>query len=223
MTGVPLGPGGWFYEQGHRICVNGLGTKATKTILQAAFGEFGHIIKIETPRSGTAAYISFQDRLDADDAIKSMDGERIDGQRVTVSRAGDRPPPGAGLKEGSVVDRHREVLTTTNFEREEKRTAQYLDSKGWDKRLGSKQHKSVPSQSSRVAEVAVVVVDPARNATAAKVYVAKVQAAIKAAVDLVIDDGDACLFAGRQRHLHCLRVASARRGKDRVSLTAVTT
>lgn len=147
MTGVPLGPGGWFYEQGHRICVNGLGTKATKTILQAAFGEFGHIIKIETPRSGTAAYISFQDRLDADDAIKSMDGERIDGQRVTVSRAGDRPPPGAGLKEGSVVDRHREVLTTTNFEREEKRTAQYLDSKGWDKRLGSKQHKSVPSQS----------------------------------------------------------------------------
>mmetsp|Transcript_61368 Transcript_61368/g.154976 ORF Transcript_61368/g.154976 Transcript_61368/m.154976 type:complete len:189 (-) Transcript_61368:22-588(-) len=134
MTNVPLGPGGWHYEKGHRICVSGLGERATKTMLQGAFGEFGHIIKIETPRSGSAAYISFKDRGDAEDAVKAMDGEQIDGQRVAVSRAGERPPPNAAKKEAQQT-KASEVLTTVNFEREEKRTARYLDSTGMDKRI----------------------------------------------------------------------------------------
>mmetsp|Transcript_86671 Transcript_86671/g.223236 ORF Transcript_86671/g.223236 Transcript_86671/m.223236 type:complete len:180 (-) Transcript_86671:12-551(-) len=98
MTNVPLGPGGWYYEKGHRICVNGL-AKATKMSLQGLFGEFGHIIKIETPQRGSAAYVSFKDKNDASEAVKYMDGETVDGQRISVSRAGDRPPPGAGAKD----------------------------------------------------------------------------------------------------------------------------
>lgn len=163
MTNVPLGPGGWHYDKGHRICVNGLGGKATKTVLQATFGEFGHIIKIETPRSGSAAYVSFKDRGDAEDAIKSMDGESVEGQRITVTKAGERPPPNLASrrvgdapqsksldielelahrsrprKHSHATPRSKEsadVLTTMNFEREERRTAQYLDSNGQDKRI----------------------------------------------------------------------------------------
>mmetsp|Transcript_44668 Transcript_44668/g.83408 ORF Transcript_44668/g.83408 Transcript_44668/m.83408 type:complete len:154 (-) Transcript_44668:38-499(-) len=92
MTNVPLGPGGWHYDLGHRICITGLGQKATKTRLQASFGDFGHIIKIETPLNGTAVYISYKDKRDAEDAVKYMDGEKIDGQKITVSRADNRPP-----------------------------------------------------------------------------------------------------------------------------------
>eukprot|EP00439_Symbiodinium_sp_Y106_P056216 s2200_g7.t2 len=95
MTNVPLGPGGWHYDLGHRICITGLGAKATKTRLQAAFGDYGHIIKIETPLNGTAVYISYKDKRDAEDredAVKYMDGEKLDGTKITVSRADNRPP-----------------------------------------------------------------------------------------------------------------------------------
>eukprot|EP00434_Breviolum_minutum_P029039 symbB.v1.2.025687.t1/scaffold2428.1/size79313/4 len=92
MTNVPLGPGGWHYDIGHRVCITGLGQKANKRQLQAAFGDYGHIIKIETPLNGTAVYISYKDKRDAEDAVKYMDGEKIDGQKVNVSRAEGRPP-----------------------------------------------------------------------------------------------------------------------------------
>merc|ERR1712048_822312 len=83
-----------------------------------------------------------KDRGDADDAIRYMDGNEIEGQRIAVSRAGERPPPNASKKEAA-QNKSGEVLTTTNFEREERRTAQYLDSSGLDKRV----HKSPPSHS----------------------------------------------------------------------------
>ncbi|CAK0798480.1 unnamed protein product, partial [Prorocentrum cordatum] len=45
MTNVPLGRGGWHYEMGYRICVSGMGGNVSKTQMQSAFGEFGHIIR----------------------------------------------------------------------------------------------------------------------------------------------------------------------------------
>lgn len=148
MTNVPLGPGGWNYQLGHRVCVNGLGGKATKTTLQSLFGEFGHIIKIETPRSGTAAYISYQERRDAEEAIKYRDGEVVEGQRITVTKAGDRPPPSMAPKNRETTEQ-KEILTTTNFEREEKRTAAYMDSNGVDKRLAAESATTTRSGRSR--------------------------------------------------------------------------
>merc|ERR1712107_715511 len=81
------GPGGWFYELGHRICVSGIGPAATKTKMQSAFGEFGHIIKIETPGGARGvAYITFQDKRDAQDAAKTMDGRKRDQSEDRQSR-----------------------------------------------------------------------------------------------------------------------------------------
>mmetsp|Transcript_13451 Transcript_13451/g.42000 ORF Transcript_13451/g.42000 Transcript_13451/m.42000 type:complete len:188 (-) Transcript_13451:104-667(-) len=128
MTNVPLGTGGWVYQLGYRICVSGLGQGATKTAMQSAFGDFGHIIKIETPAGARGvAYISFQDKRDAQDAVKSMDGEAIQGHRVRVTLADDKPPPPR-----SQPHRESQVLTTTNWEREEiraARTAQSIEEK----------------------------------------------------------------------------------------------
>merc|ERR1712151_1292597 len=94
MTNVPLGPGGWVYEKSVRICVSGLGAGVPKTALQESFGEFGHIIKIETPQGAKGtAYISYQEKRDAQDAVKYMDGEKVNGSVVRVSLAGERPAP----------------------------------------------------------------------------------------------------------------------------------
>merc|ERR1719359_2461643 len=118
MTNEPLGPGGWFYEQGVRICVSGLGAGVAKTALQDAFGDFGHIIKIETPQGAKGtAYISYQDKRDAQDSVKCMDGEKVGGNVVRVSLAGQRPTPPPRTNSG----KQREEVTTQSFERDEKR------------------------------------------------------------------------------------------------------
>mmetsp|Transcript_82960 Transcript_82960/g.173705 ORF Transcript_82960/g.173705 Transcript_82960/m.173705 type:complete len:230 (+) Transcript_82960:111-800(+) len=129
MTNVPLGPGGWYYDKGHRICISGLGSKATKPKLQGLFGEFGHIIKIETPSRGQAAYVSFKERGDAEDAVKSLDGELVEGHRLSVSKAGERPPPREGSRKEAGPPGKGEVLTTTNSEREERRSKRPSDTR----------------------------------------------------------------------------------------------
>lgn len=96
---MPLGRGGWHYEVGYRICVSGMGGSVSKTQMQSAFGEFGHIIRIETPASKGLAYITFQDKKDAQDAVKHMDGETADGHRMKVAMADNKPPPKETPKE----------------------------------------------------------------------------------------------------------------------------
>ena len=83
--------GGYPYNEGHRLCVLcSHGGSLKKTSLQSAFGDFGHIVQIETPKPGLA-FIAFADKNDATDAMRDMDGKAIDGHMVTVSKAGPKP------------------------------------------------------------------------------------------------------------------------------------
>merc|ERR1712228_933221 len=51
---------------------------------------------IETPGGSRGiAYISYQDKRDAQEAAKSMDGEKVGGNKVKVALADDKPPPSA--------------------------------------------------------------------------------------------------------------------------------
>mmetsp|Transcript_58682 Transcript_58682/g.137406 ORF Transcript_58682/g.137406 Transcript_58682/m.137406 type:complete len:196 (+) Transcript_58682:63-650(+) len=107
-----VAPGG---PEGHRLCVSashGKGLK--KTTLQGAFGEFGRILQIETPKPNLA-FIAFEEKRDAEDAIESMDGRNLDGQTITVSKAGPKPTyrPTADPNEN-----FKQVLMTTKTERE---------------------------------------------------------------------------------------------------------
>mmetsp|Transcript_66313 Transcript_66313/g.156107 ORF Transcript_66313/g.156107 Transcript_66313/m.156107 type:complete len:191 (+) Transcript_66313:83-655(+) len=106
-------PGG--YAEGHRLCVSashGKGLK--KTTLQGAFGDFGHILQIETPKSNLA-FVAFAEKADAQDAMEAMDGKTLDGQTVTVSKAGPKPTyrPTTDPNEN-----FKKVLMTTQTERE---------------------------------------------------------------------------------------------------------
>eukprot|EP00445_Apocalathium_hangoei_P094007 CAMPEP_0204234108 /NCGR_PEP_ID=MMETSP0361-20130328/90723_1 /ASSEMBLY_ACC=CAM_ASM_000343 /TAXON_ID=268821 /ORGANISM="Scrippsiella Hangoei, Strain SHTV-5" /LENGTH=195 /DNA_ID=CAMNT_0051204931 /DNA_START=113 /DNA_END=697 /DNA_ORIENTATION=+ len=183
MTNVPLGPGGWYYEKGYRVCITGLGAKATKPSLQGLFGEFGHIIKIETPSRGQAAYVSFKERGDAEDAVKAMDGETVDGSKLTVCKAGDRPPPSAAARRDTPANKGNDVLTTTNFEREEKRTAAYVDSStGVDKRLAKEPKKRSRSREHGKEAAAAEIIAERREAAVAAEASAKAVPGVRRAL-----------------------------------------
>jgi len=53
--------------------------------LEYEFRKFGTIKNIQLKRG--YAFIEYEDHKDAEDAIKEMDGRRIDGQRVVVQMA----------------------------------------------------------------------------------------------------------------------------------------
>eukprot|EP00913_Durusdinium_trenchii_P006819 g6410.t1 len=95
--------------------VHGKGLK--KTTLQGAFQEYGHILQIETPKPNLA-FIAFSEKADAQDALEAMDGKTLDGQTLTVSKAGPKPTyrPQADPNEN-----FKKVLMTTQTERENAR------------------------------------------------------------------------------------------------------
>merc|ERR1712224_511822 len=77
---------------GCRICVRGLPEGVKKTTLQGAFDEFGRIVKIEVPQDKPGiAFIEFEDKRDASDAVKDMDGSTLEKQKISVTLSDEKP------------------------------------------------------------------------------------------------------------------------------------
>lgn len=55
-----------------------------KTTLQAPFGDFGQILRIDVSETQRCAYVEYEDSRDAQDAAKDLDGKRIAGKEVSV-------------------------------------------------------------------------------------------------------------------------------------------
>mmetsp|Transcript_103251 Transcript_103251/g.205230 ORF Transcript_103251/g.205230 Transcript_103251/m.205230 type:complete len:222 (+) Transcript_103251:79-744(+) len=122
--------GSYLYSEGYRLCVSGFSGSLKKTSLQSAFGDFGHIVQIETPKPGIA-FVAFRDQADAEDARKTLDGQLIDGRTVSVSKAEPKPSPRLQSAETP-----RTLLMTTQFEMEEvraQRAQQRMDFSGVDR------------------------------------------------------------------------------------------
>ena len=62
-----------------------------KTTLQAPFGDFGQILRIDVSETQRCAYVEYEDPRDAQDAQKDLDGKRIAGKEVSVLLAGQTP------------------------------------------------------------------------------------------------------------------------------------
>merc|ERR1719174_2263318 len=73
--GVPMTGG--TRKPGYTIQVTGLSTSIRKTDLQGAFGEYGQISRIDL--AGTKAYLQYDEKVDALDAIKAWDGKKFQG------------------------------------------------------------------------------------------------------------------------------------------------
>ncbi|CAE7242345.1 srp1 [Symbiodinium sp. CCMP2592] len=71
------------------VAVTGITDKMKKTVLQASFGEFGRIIRIEVPDGKTVAFVEFEERRDADDAVKEMHNALVEGRRIGVRMVED--------------------------------------------------------------------------------------------------------------------------------------
>lgn len=79
-----------------RIYVGNLSSRTREKDLDDAFYKFGKILRVDMKNG--FAFIEFDDDRDADDAIYKMNGEDIDGRRITVelSKGGRGGGGGAG-------------------------------------------------------------------------------------------------------------------------------
>merc|ERR1712039_979137 len=101
MGVMAWGPHGSFaYKQGTRLVVTGINPNMKKTDLQSLFGEFGFVLKIEIQAG--KAYIEFESKLDAADAVKALDGKRVQDHTIKVQKATDK-----GGGKGKKDDRDR--------------------------------------------------------------------------------------------------------------------
>ncbi|CAE8588188.1 unnamed protein product, partial [Polarella glacialis] len=84
--GHPQGSGkGWRpWKPQCTVAVTGVSERTKKTSLQESFGEFGRIIRIEVPDGKSMAFVEYEERRDASDAIKDMDGKAVEGRRIGV-------------------------------------------------------------------------------------------------------------------------------------------
>jgi len=58
-----------------------------KTTLQAKFGDFGQILRIEIPEGQARAYIQYEDKRDAEDAVADLNHSSIAGRQITCEIA----------------------------------------------------------------------------------------------------------------------------------------
>ena len=81
----------------HKVYVGNLGNNGSKQELEREFEKFGRLHDVWVARNPPGfAFVEFEDLLDAEDAIKSLDGARICGEKVRVEMARNRGTKGGG-------------------------------------------------------------------------------------------------------------------------------
>lgn len=85
-----------------KLFVGGIAWATTNESLREAFERFGEvedariITDRDTGRSRGFGFVSFVDDDAAQNAIQEMDGEELDGRRLRVNEANERPPRSGG-------------------------------------------------------------------------------------------------------------------------------
>lgn len=95
-----------------------------KTTLQEPFGDFGQILRIVMQEAQGVAYVEYEDKLDAEDAEKTMQGKQIAGKDIIVQMAGKQesrrfgapPMPVVSMGVGAGIPTSMGVLTS-DFEK----------------------------------------------------------------------------------------------------------
>jgi arginine/serine-rich splicing factor 4/5/6 len=72
-------------EKNTQVFIAKLSSNTREKDLDYEFRKFGTIRNIQVKRG--YAFIEFEDQKDAEDAIKEMDGKKIDGQRIVAQLA----------------------------------------------------------------------------------------------------------------------------------------
>ena len=81
----------------YKVYVGNLGNNGSKQELEREFERFGRLHDVWVARNPPGfAFVEFEDLRDAEDAIKSLDGARICGEKVRVEMARNRGSRGGG-------------------------------------------------------------------------------------------------------------------------------
>eukprot|EP00927_Polykrikos_kofoidii_P019096 TRINITY_DN18900_c0_g1_i1.p1 TRINITY_DN18900_c0_g1~~TRINITY_DN18900_c0_g1_i1.p1 ORF type:complete len:257 (-),score=27.84 TRINITY_DN18900_c0_g1_i1:167-937(-) len=96
VPGPPPRSGSFQYTEGTTLRVTGLRADVRNTDLQPRFGEFGHVLRIHVLQGKGCAFVEYQEREDAADALKGVNGSKLLGNLVTVTMA--EPPPDRRLR-----------------------------------------------------------------------------------------------------------------------------
>jgi len=86
-----------------------------KTTLQAPFGEYGQVLRIDIQESQGCVYVEYEDEIDARDAQKELNGTEIAGKKVSVEMIGQTTSrrPGSSIAPvgppGRVVDIEQQI------------------------------------------------------------------------------------------------------------------
>jgi RNA recognition motif-containing protein len=89
-----------------KLFVGGLSWGTTDQSLRQAFEAFGEVTEArvitdrETGRSRGFGFVSFGDDTQAEEAVRGMDGQELDGRTIRVNEAQDKPPGDRGPRPG---------------------------------------------------------------------------------------------------------------------------
>jgi RNA recognition motif-containing protein len=99
-AGRPQEPGGRAAIPA-RVFVGNLSFVTTPDALSRLLSEAGNVVDVylptdrETGRPRGFAFVQFASEADATEAIRLFHEREVDGRKLTVNLAGDRPPPGS--------------------------------------------------------------------------------------------------------------------------------
>lgn len=85
-----------------KLFIGGLAWATTNESLHDAFAAFGEvsdakvIMDRDTGRSRGFGFVTYANAADADRAREEMDGADLDGRKINVNEARERPPRGGG-------------------------------------------------------------------------------------------------------------------------------
>lgn len=74
-----------------KVYVGNLGSSASKHEIESAFGKYGPLRNVWVARNPPGfAFVEFEDKRDAEDACRSLDGSRCCGTRIRVEMSSGR-------------------------------------------------------------------------------------------------------------------------------------
>lgn len=82
---------------GNKLFCGGLAWKTTEAELRAACADFGPVSEVkiimdrDTGRSKGFGFVTFDDPVDAANAMTALDGSTLDGRQIRVNMAEDKP------------------------------------------------------------------------------------------------------------------------------------
>lgn len=80
----------------HRVFIGGISSDVSKDAIEKEFGKFGKLSSVWVAQNPPGfAFVEFDDGRDAEEAVKSLNGQTLfDGNRIRVEHSRPRPPGG---------------------------------------------------------------------------------------------------------------------------------